>query len=275
MLTPIVHASFYLFVPIAKPEIVVQHLRTLTTQLQGSILVAEEGINGMVAGTSDAVASFESALKTDPVFEQAFSAVTFKLSDCKTPPFGRMKVHRKAEVLPLGVAGVDARKTGINLSPAEWRQLLQRDDVVLLDNRNSFEFRLGHFKSAIDPGVRNFRDFPEYVKAHLPSWQAQNKTIAMYCTGGIRCEKTSAWMRDLGAEVYQLEGGILNYFAQMPDANQDWVGECFVFDNRIALDTKLQETSTTLEAVYQGEPDGEFRLNRARRLAEGGSSDPE
>jgi UPF0176 protein len=92
----------------------------------------------------------------------------------------------------------------------------------------------------------------------------------MYCTGGIRCEKTSAWMHDIGVEVYQLEGGILNYFQTMPDAEKDWQGECFVFDNRIALDTQLQETATTLEQVYDGEPDGEWRLQRARRLDQSG-----
>ncbi len=265
---PLTHSSFYKFVPIAHPNEWVMHLRSLTTGVKGSILIASEGINGMVAGTADALSDFEQSLRTDPLFDGAFSDVVFKHSPCKTAPFARMKVHHKPEILPLGVAGVDARNTGINLSPSAWRELIQRDDVVLLDNRNSFEYRLGRFKSAIDPGVRNFRDFPEYVKANLPTWQAQNKKIAMYCTGGIRCEKTSAWMRDLGAEVYQLEGGIINYFAQMPDADRDWIGECFVFDNRIALDTHLAETSTTLEQVYQGDEDGEFRLNRARRLAQ-------
>ncbi|MBK8285018.1 MAG: hypothetical protein IPK97_09050 [Ahniella sp.] len=265
--TPLVHSSFYKFVPITQIDAFVAHLRTLTTSLNGSILVASEGINGMVSGPADALSAFEQALQTDPVFDGAFSGMVFKHSPCKTPPFARMKVHHKPEILPLGIKGVDARNTGINLTPNEWRELIQRDDVVLLDNRNSFEYRLGRFKSAIDPGVRNFRDFPEYVKANLPTWQAQNKKIAMYCTGGIRCEKTSAWMRDLGAEVYQLEGGIINYFAQMPDADRDWIGECFVFDNRIALDTRLEETATTLEEVYEGDADGAFRLNRARRLA--------
>lgn len=262
-----VHVSFYKFVPIEHPEGFVLRLRELTTALTGSILIAHEGINAMLAGAEAPLAEFEQALRTDPCFAGAFADVVFKRSACKTAPFARMKVHHKAEILPLGIAGVDARNTGINLDPQAWRELIRRDDVVLLDNRNSFEYRLGRFKSAIDPGVRNFRDFPEYVKAHLPTWQAEHKKIAMYCTGGIRCEKTSAWMRDLGVEVYQLEGGILNFFARMPDAEQDWIGECFVFDNRIALNTRLEETDTTLEQVYEGDADGEFRLNRARRLA--------
>jgi UPF0176 protein len=109
---------------------------------------------------------------------------------------------------------------------------------------------------------------PDYIEAHVPEWKAAGKRVAMYCTGGIRCEKTSAWMQDMGVPVYQLEGGILNYFLQMPDADRDWEGECFVFDNRIALDTHLQETATTPDEVYGGVPEWEWRLQRARRLDE-------
>jgi UPF0176 protein len=154
------------------------------------------------------------------------------------------------------------------LTPSQWRDMLQQDDVVVLDNRNSFEFKLGRFKGAIDPGVQHFRDFPRYVEEHLPEWQAQGKRVAMYCTGGIRCEKTSAWLHQRGVEVMELEGGILNYFQQLPDADREWQGECFVFDNRVALDTHLKETGTTPEQVYQNEPDGQWRINRARRLAD-------
>ena len=256
------HAAFYKFVPLDDPEAVSVFLRELTTNLLGSILVAHEGINGMVAGTATQVDAFQSALLAHP----SFSGIPFKRTECQTAPFGRMKVYRKPEIVPLGIDGVDARNTGISVSPAEWRKLIREDDVVLLDNRNSFEFRLGRFKNAVDPLVTNFRDFPKYVEAHIDEWKAGGKRVAMYCTGGIRCEKTSAWMRDLDMEVYQLDGGILNYFKAMPDAEQDWDGECFVFDNRIALDTKLRETDTSLEDVYGGEPDGEWRLQRAKEL---------
>jgi UPF0176 protein len=112
------------------------------------------------------------------------------------------------------------------------------------------------------------------VRAHAAQWREQGKRVAMYCTGGIRCEKTSAWMRELGLTVYQLEGGILNYFQQMPDAQRDWRGECFVFDNRVALDTQLQETATTLDDVYQQEADGAWRLERGRRLEQAGEDLP-
>lgn len=261
------HIAFYKFARLADADAVVTVCRELTRDLLGSILIADEGINGVLAGTAPALDSFEHALKTDPRLDGAFGNIVFKRSACKTAPFARMKVHRKSEIVFLGVDNVDAiGRTGIDVSPQEWRELIAQDDVVVIDNRNSFEFKLGKFKNAVDPGVDNFRDFPKYIEEHVPEWQAGGKRVAMYCTGGIRCEKTSAWMLDMGVPVYQLEGGILNYFLEMPDAEKDWEGECFVFDNRIALDTKMQETDTTLEDVYGGEPDWEWRLQRAKRL---------
>jgi UPF0176 protein len=266
----LLHSAFYKFVALPQPALVAAQLRLLTappTGLLGSLLVAPEGLNGMLAGTAQALDALEQALLGDPVFEGRFEGMAFKRSACTTQPFHRMKVHLKAEIVPLGLPDVDASAaTGVNVSPADWRALIQCEDVVLLDNRNSFEFRLGRFDRAIDPQVGNFRDFPAYVLAHAPAWKAAGQRVAMYCTGGIRCEKTSAWMAGLGITAYQLDGGILNYFARMPDAQRDWQGECFVFDNRVALDTRLQETTTTLEAVYSGAPDGEWRLARARRL---------
>ncbi len=260
---PLFHTAFYRFTPLDDLGAVIERVCVLTADLRGSVLLAPEGINGMVAGTDAQLDAFEAALLAMP----PFAGMAFKRSACQTIPFGKMKVRRRKEIVPLGITGVDVQAgTGINVSPAEWRELIRQEDVVLLDNRNSFEFRLGRFHNAIDPGVANFRDFPEYVQAHVADWKATGKRVAMYCTGGIRCEKTSAWMREFDIPVYQLDGGILNYFQQLPDAEQDWEGECFVFDNRVALDTKLQETSTTLEDVYQGEPDGEWRLNRAREL---------
>ena len=262
----IVHIAFYKFVALDDTDGVVAHLRLLTENLLGSILVASEGINGMLAGSPLQLDDFQQALQTDAYFAGKFEGIAFKRSACITAPFGKMKVYKKPEIVPLGIKGVDATDTGIDVSPEEWRKLIAEDDVVLLDNRNSFEYRLGRFKNAIDPHVTNFRDFPRYVEAHAPAWQAEGKRVAMYCTGGIRCEKTSAWMKALNIPVFQLEGGILNYFQQMPDANKDFDGECFVFDNRIALDTTLHETATTLDDVYGAEPDGEWRLKRAKEL---------
>ena len=263
---PTYHIAFYKFVTLDDPEGVIAHLRNLTKDVLGSILVATEGINGMLAGSRAQLDAFQLSLQHDGYFAGKFTGIAFKRSPCKTKPFGKMKVYRKPEIVPLGISGVDATRTGTDVSPAAWRKLITEDDVVLLDNRNSFEYKLGHFRNAVDPHVTNFRDFPNYVKAHAAEWQAGGKRVAMYCTGGIRCEKTSAWMRGMDIPVFQLEGGILNYFQQMPDAEKDWEGECFVFDNRVALDTTLQETDTTVEDVYADEPDGEWRLNRAKEL---------
>jgi UPF0176 protein len=141
---------------------------------------------------------------------------------------------------------------------------------VLLDNRNHFEVRLGRFRGAVDPQVHNFRDFVAWVQAHADEWRQAARPVAMYCTGGIRCDKTAPWLRSLGLDVRQLDGGILNYFQQMPDAARDWDGECFVFDNRVALDTRLVETPTTAEQVFDPtHPDEAWRLQRAQRLAPG------
>jgi UPF0176 protein len=261
------HSAFYKFVELPDPDAVAASLREIARELTGSILVAAEGINGVVAGTASVLDAFEQALVRDTRFNGAFAGIAFKRSACTSRPFFKMRVHVKREIVAFGIDGVQADAHGENnVSPAEWRRLLTRDDVVVIDNRNSFEYRLGKFKGAIDPLVPNFRDFPKYVEANAHVWKAEGKTVAMYCTGGIRCEKSSAWMQDLGLNVVQLEGGILNYFQSMPDADKDWDGECFVFDNRIALDTKLQETATTYEDVYAGEPDGEWRVARAKRL---------
>jgi len=270
------HIAFYKFVPLSDPDAVVLHLRALTTDVLGSILVAHEGLNGVLAGTASALDAMEFELLHGTAFAGLFAGMVFKRSACTTPPFARMKVHKKPQIVAVGLpdgtkkiaesADAAPAQNGTLLSPRAWRELLTHDDVVVVDNRNSFEYRLGHFKTALDPHVANFRDFPRFIEANAAAWKAAGKRVAMYCTGGIRCEKTGPWMHDLGLEVLQLEGGILNYFQTLPDAAEEWAGECFVFDNRIALDTHLQETPTTLEDVYQGEPDGEWRLQRARRL---------
>lgn len=271
---PVFHDAFYQFVTIADVDGTAATLRELTNALTGVLLVASEGLNGTLAGTAASLDAFHSALASDPRLDGRFGGIVVKRSACLTPPFQRMKVHSRPEILPLGVDGVNAvGHIGLQVSPAQWRTLLDDPNVVVVDNRNHFEVRLGRFRNAVDPQVNNFRDFPAYIEAQLPTWQAEGKQVAMYCTGGIRCEKTSAWLQERGVAVLQLEGGILNYFAQMPDAGRDWDGECFVFDNRIALDTQLRETGTTAEQVYAGDPDEAWRLRRAQRLA--GSTTPD
>ncbi len=268
----LLHSAFYRFFACPDPVELAECLRALAAGLQGSIVVAREGINGTVAGATEAVAAFEAALQADALQAGALRGMAFKRSACTTAPFGRLKVSVRPEIVALGLPDASAwpapdEADASRVAPAEWRALLQRDDLVLLDNRNHFEFRLGHFKGAVDPQVHNFRDFVAHVQAHAPAWRAAGRTVAMYCTGGIRCDKTAPWLRSLGLDVKQLDGGILNHFAQIPDAGRDWLGECYVFDRRVALDTRLQETATTVEQVYDPRhPDEAWRLQRARQL---------
>jgi UPF0176 protein len=275
----VIHSAFYRFTQLDDPAATAEALRACSrdTGVLGSLVVATEGLSGVVAGPAAAVTAFETALTSDPVFGGAFTGLHFKRSMCTTAPFARMKVHVKPEIVALGLDGVSGldetaeQRAATHLSPAAWRELLTGEDVVVLDNRNRFEWRLGHFRGAVDPGVDNFRDFAELVRSQAPHWKACGQRVAMYCTGGIRCEKTGVWMRDaLGLEVFQLDGGILNYLEQTARTGQPddtWRGECFVFDNRIALDAQLHETATTAEQVYDpAQPDEAWRLERARRL---------
>ncbi len=276
--TSLLHSAFYRFVPLADPPAVADQVRALARGLQGSIVVAREGINGTVAGNSGAIGAFETALQQADVLDGALRGMAFKRSACSVQPFGRLKVGVKPEIVALGLPDESVDPAGpalsppdehdaSHLSPQAWRELLARDDVVLLDNRNHFEYRLGHFRGAVDPQVRNFRDFVAYVQAHAPAWRAAGRPVAMYCTGGIRCDKTAPWMRSLGLDVRQLDGGILHYFQSLDDADRDWLGECFVFDKRVALDSGLRETGTTAEQVFDAvHPDEAWRLQRAQRL---------
>ena len=302
---PLLHSAFYRFVPLAEPVAAAEAVRRLAQGLQGSIVLAAEGINGTLAGAPEAVRSFEQAVQQPAVAGGAFAGITFKHSACVTAPFGRLKVSVKPQTValdlpalasdrPLAPPSADthdnpgahdahgahgthgahaahdlhaASQDASHLSPLAWRALLARSDRVLLDNRNHFEYRLGHFVGAVDPQVHNFRDFVAYVQAEAPAWRAAGRPVAMYCTGGIRCDKTAPWLRSLGLEVWQLDGGILNYFAQLDDAHREWQGECFVFDKRIALDSHLQETACTADQVFDvRHPDEAWRLQRAVRL---------
>lgn len=239
-MSALAHDAFYRFVTIDAPERLQLWLQALCCELGllGTILVAPEGINGMLAGPPAALDAFRAALAADA----RFAGIPYKRTPCRTPPFRRLKVRCKRELVPLGVEGVDAvRYRGIDVSPAAWRELIYQDDLVLIDNRNAFEYQLGHFKGAINPGVRSFREMAGYVERQLEAWRGRR--VAMYCTGGIRCEKTSAWLASRGLVVYQLAGGILNYFAQLADAARDFEGVCFVFDDRLALDTHLNEAT--------------------------------
>ncbi len=274
--TPHIHSAFYRFTALNDPAAVAALLRELAQGLGGSIVVAGEGINGAVAGAAPAVQAFEAALQSPAVLGGVLSGMPFKRSACSVRPFGRLKVSVKPEIVALelppeaSTAELPDEQDASHLSPTAWRELLAKGEAVLLDNRNHFEFRLGHFHGAVDPGVNNFRDFVAYIQAQAPSWREAGRPVAMYCTGGIRCDKTAPWLRSLGLKVLQLDGGILNYFQQVDDADRDWQGECFVFDKRIALDTQLQVSGTQAEQVFDAQaPDEAWRLQRARRLQGG------
>jgi UPF0176 protein len=205
--------------------------------ITGSILLAHEGVNGTISGEAESLDELLAFIQAD----QRFTGMSIKYSWHPSAPFYRFKVRLKKEIVSMGVDSVQPHKmTGQRLSPSEWNQLLQDPDVLLIDTRNEYECEVGRFKGAIDPHTMSFREFPQYVKNEL----SPDKTprIAMYCTGGIRCEKASAYMLQLGfSEVYQLEGGILQYLEDMPQEKSLWEGECFVFDQRVAVNHQLEK----------------------------------
>ena len=255
------HSAFYKFVLIDSPTLLAASLRAQASALTGSIIVASEGVNGTVAGTDDDIAVFEATLRSDTRFAQ----MAFKHSTWQRPPFGRMKVSVRARIVAIDLPAVPAAlRTAIE--PEAWAHLIARDDVVVLDNRNHFEWALGRFEGALNPDVSHFKDFPSFVAAHADAWKREGKTVAMYCTGGIRCERTSGWVQSLGLPCVELEGGILNFLEKMPTSNTAWKGECYVFDNRVALDAALNETNTTAAEVFAPFPDEAWRITRAERL---------
>ena len=205
--------------------------------IKGTLLLAEEGINGTIAGPRQAIDQVIAYLKADA----RLAALTYKESYDDNNPFYRMKVKLKKEIVTLGVDGIDPTDTvGTYVPPSEWNALIEDPEVLLIDTRNEYEVSIGSFKDAVNPHTKSFREFPDYVKQQCDP--KQHKKVAMFCTGGIRCEKASAFMLEHGfAEVYHLEGGILNYLKQVPEKNSLWWGECFVFDNRVTVDHDLNK----------------------------------
>lgn len=242
---PIVVAALYKFVRLEDYESLRTPLLDLCRKnsIKGILLLAREGLNGTVAGSREAVDSFKEYLHQDPRFQEG---VEYKESFADDMPFYRMKVRLKKEIVTIGLADVDPTRTvGTYLSPEEWNRVILDPEVVLIDTRNDYEVDIGTFKDAINPRTRTFRDFPEYVKKHFDP--KKNKKVAMFCTGGIRCEKASAYMKHAGfEEVYHLKGGILKYLEEMPKEKSLWEGECFVFDQRIAVGHALELSDYTM-----------------------------
>ena len=226
-------ASFYKFVSLDDFETMKVPMLAVMKEhnIWGTIILAHEGINGSFAGKPHEVLCMYEYLRNDSRFADLYFKETFD----DTMPFEKAKVKFRKEIVTLGVADIDPLKySGIRVSPEEWNQLISSPEVLLIDTRNTYEVELGTFKNAIDPKTENFRDFPEFVTNHL--LDKKDKKIAMCCTGGIRCEKSTAYLKKLGFEhVYQLEGGILNYFDKIPAEHSLWEGGCFVFDERIAI----------------------------------------
>jgi len=237
-------ASFYKFVSLPDYlELQPHWLETCQTQaLKGSILLAAEGLNATVAGKPQQIQALLHYLTADPRLQD----LEIKYASARAQPFQRMKVRLKQEIVTLGQADINPNEaTGTYVAPADWNDLIRQQDVLLLDTRNDYEIAIGSFAGAINPQTQSFREFPEYVQRELDP--VQHKRVAMFCTGGIRCEKASAWMLKQGFEtVYHLQGGILNYLESVPAAESLWQGECFVFDERVAVNHALDYGETEM-----------------------------
>ncbi|MBW4686051.1 MAG: rhodanese-related sulfurtransferase [Komarekiella atlantica HA4396-MV6] len=205
--------------------------------VKGTILLAAEGINGTIAGSRQAVDSVISFVRSD----LRLADLEYKESYTDTPPFERMKVRLKPEIVTLGLPEVDPNEqVGTYVNPQEWNDLICDPEVTVIDTRNDYEVNIGTFQGAQNPQTDSFREFPEYVRQHLDP--TKHKKVALFCTGGIRCEKASSFMLAQGfAEVYHLKGGILKYLEEVPEAESLWQGECFVFDERVAVSHGLEE----------------------------------
>ena len=233
-------ASFYRFLDLLDPEDFKSALQCVCDEqgLLGTILVANEGFNGSITGEKSALghvfAWIEETLELESPIEARWNAVS-------EPPFRRMRVKLKKEIVTLGRPDILPHKqTGTYVSGEKWNELISNPDVVVIDTRNSYEFEVGTFPHAIDPETDSFRDFPEFAQKLAET--SKDRPLAMFCTGGIRCEKATALMLELGFdEVYHLQGGILKYLEDMPAQENQWEGECFVFDTRVAVDRNLAE----------------------------------
>lgn len=215
-------------------------------RIRGTILLAPEGINGTVAGSPEAIDALTEFMLADPLFEGKLAGAEIKFSGAATMPFHRMKVRIKDEIVTLRAPEANpARRVGTYVAPADWNGLISQDDIVVIDTRNDYEVRLGSFEGARDPGTSSFTEFKDYVAQNLDP--NSNKKIAMFCTGGIRCEKASSYLLAQGfEEVFHLKGGILNYLTQVPAETSRWHGECFVFDERVAVGHGLAAGEATL-----------------------------
>ena len=238
--------SFYRFVELADPEALRVELQALCEQhgLLGTVLLASEGINGTLAGNGDAIRAVFAWIRERLAIDGEFDG---RWTVADQPPFRRLRIRHKKEIVTLGRPDLRPQHTtGRHVPPAEWNALLADTDTLVVDTRNRYEVEVGSFPQAVDPGTNSFREFPafaEQLRRDVAADDAQlDRPVAMFCTGGIRCEKASALMLELGfRNVNQLEGGILNYLENVAAEDSLWQGECFVFDTRVAVDRELSE----------------------------------
>ncbi len=211
----------------------------LDNHIFGTLLLAEEGINGTVAGSREGINALLSYLKSDP----RLTDLSHKEAINEEQPFYRMKVRLKKEIVTLGAPGTDPLKmVGSYIKPKDWNSLISDPDVIVIDTRNDYEYEVGTFKGAINPETNTFREFKDYVADNLD--KDKHKKVAMFCTGGIRCEKSTSYLlREGFEEVYHLEGGILQYLEDVPEEDSSWEGECFVFDQRVTVNHSLEKGS--------------------------------
>ena len=231
-------SALYKFVPLDNREDLKSRIyrACIDHKIKGTLLLAHEGINGTIAGTDDDIQKILTFLKTIPGLDD----LEHKESAADEYPFYRMKVRLKKEIVTIGLPDVDPNDVvGTYVDPADWNDIISDPDTILIDTRNDYEVAIGTFKGAIDPKTDSFREFPEYVEKNLD--KNKNKKVAMFCTGGIRCEKASSYMKKLGFEdVYHLKGGILKYLENVPKEQSLWEGDCFVFDQRVSVKHGLE-----------------------------------
>lgn len=232
-------AALYHFSPLPNYVALKEPLKAALVEndVRGSLLLADEGINGTIAGSSEGLHKALDAIKN----LTGFYTLEHKTAFTDKPPFFRAKVRLKKEIVKMGVKGIDPLKAvGTYVEPQDWNRLISDPEVFVLDTRNDYEFRIGTFKGAIDPKTKVFTELPQYISENLDP--TKHKKVAMFCTGGIRCEKASSYMKSQGfEEVYHLKGGILKYLETVPEENSLWSGGCYVFDDRIAVGHGLRE----------------------------------
>ena len=241
---PFTVAALYCFARLPQYESLREPLAELccSNGIKGTLLLAAEGINGTVAGTQPAIEKLVAYITAIPELANP----ELKYSHASEMPFYRMKVRLKREIVTMGVDGIDPlNSVGTYIAPKDWNALIADEDTVVVDTRNDYEYAIGTFEGALDPNTKTFREFPEWVEQNRD--KLEGKKIAMFCTGGIRCEKATAFVKGLGFDdVFHLKGGILKYLEEVPSEESMWNGECFVFDERVAIGHGLTESDIEL-----------------------------